>query len=284
MHKSVTIPPRPVRPVDAHKGTFGMVMVVGGCTTMMGAPALCATAALRSGAGLVKIATPSNVLPVAIGIEPCATGVVVSATISDTLFNLDQADPHHKAVLAVGPGMGQSQTAGQLVGELLGGDRPVVLDADGLNLLAATGQSRPSNGPAMVLTPHVGEYARLAKSAGITADATTSKGRTDAAVKMAKAQNAVVVLKGFQSIVSNGEQVYANHTGNPSLATAGSGDVLTGVIAALMAQHMPPFDAAVLGVYLHGLAADLWAKDFGSSGLTARDLANLLPQAFSVHH
>ena len=277
------VPSTPPRPLDAHKGTFGTVMVVGGCPTMIGAPALCATAALRAGCGLVKIAATSNVLPTAIGIEPAATGVVISASSDDTQYNLDQADPKQSAVLAVGPGMGPSPATAQLVANLLGGPRPVVLDADGLHGLAATQQTRPANGPELVLTPHPGEFKKLACAMGITADPADPQARPQAAARLAQAHQAVVVLKGYRTVVSDGHRQYINATGNPALATAGSGDVLTGLIAALMAQQMTPFDAAVLGVYLHGLAGDMWAQQFGPSGLTARDLAQWLPRAFHQH-
>lgn len=277
------VPPPPPRPDDAHKGTFGTVMIVGGCDTMMGAPALCATGALRSGAGLVKVAVPAAVLPVTLGIEPGATGVILSEDTADSLHSLDQADRDGRAVLAIGPGMGRSKHAAELLTSLLTGTRPIVLDADGLNLLAATGEARPQPGPPLVMTPHPGEYRRLAQPLGITPDPTDPATRPAAAAQLAAAHRCVVVLKGQHSVVSDGRQVYVNHTGNPALATAGSGDVLTGVIASLIGQGMAPFDAAVLGVHLHGLAADLWAKQHGTSGLTARDLADLLPDAFQQH-
>jgi len=278
-----TVPAPPQRPIDAHKGTFGTVMVVGGCATMMGAPALCASAALRSGAGLVKIAAPMNVLAVALGVEPSATGVVLHENTTDSMFNLDQADTAQQAILAVGPGLGQSASCQELVDQLLRGNRTVVLDADGLNVLAKTNRPRPVPGPLLVVTPHPGEYTRLAKPLQITTSPTDPATRPAAAAQFALAQRAVVVLKGQHSVVSDGQHVYINHTGNPAMATAGSGDVLTGLIAALIAQHMTPLDAAVLGVYLHGLAADIWSERFGPSGLTASDLARFLPQAFDRH-
>lgn len=277
------VPPIPPRPDDAHKGTFGTVIVIGGCDSMMGAPALCASGALRSGAGLVKVAVPAAVLPVALGIEPAATGIILSEDTADSLHSLDQADPNGQAILAVGPGMGQSKQTRALLEQLLSGNRSIVLDADGLNLFAATGKARPQPGPPLVMTPHPGEYLRLAKPLGITLNPTNPATRPAAAAQLALAQHCVVVLKGQLSVVSDGQSIYVNTTGNPALATAGSGDVLTGVIASLIGQGMDPFDAAVLGVYLHGLAADLWAERHGTSGLTARDLANLLPDAFQQH-
>ena len=277
------VPLVPPRPADAHKGTFGTVIVVGGCDTMMGAPALCATGALRSGAGLVKVAVPAGVLPVVLGIQPGATGIILSEDTADSLHSLDQADLDRRAVLAVGPGMGQSSQAGSLLTQLLQASRPIVLDADGLNLLASGAQARPQPGPRLVMTPHPGEYLRLAKPLGITHSPSDPASRPAAAAQLASAQRCVVVLKGQHSMVSDGQRVYVNQTGNPCLATAGSGDVLTGAIASLVGQGMEPFDAAVLGVYLHGLVGDIWAKKHGISGMTACDLANLLPDAFNQH-
>jgi len=280
-HFKITELPRvPDRPVGAHKGTFGTVIVVGGCVTMIGAPALCASAALRSGAGLVKLAVPQAVLAAAIGIEPGATGVILSQEVGETMDRLDEADPKNRAVLAVGPGMGQSKTSAELVARLLEGERPIVLDADGLNLLASSGRQQFKRAPKWVMTPHPGEFLRLAKSVGITADSKDASSRAEAAAGLAQAYRAVVVLKGHQTVVTDGQRVYVNPTGNPALATAGAGDVLTGCISGLMAQGMTRLEAAVLGVYLHGLAADRWVLRHGLSGLTARDLANELPDAF----
>ena len=158
------VPLCPDRPVDAHKGTFGTVVVVGGCPTMIGAPALCAGAALRGGAGLVKIATDRRMLSTAIAIEPGATGVSLSGKALADVAAIDRADPDHRAVLAVGPGIGTETRSGRLVIELLGGKRSVVLDADGLNLLAATSDVRPTfGGGDLIMTPHPGEFARLAQ-------------------------------------------------------------------------------------------------------------------------
>ncbi len=276
-------PPAPPRPQQAHKGTFGTVIVVGGCSTMMGAPAICATGALRSGVGLVKIAAHPSVLPAAIGIQPSATAIVLGDNLTDNLWSLDQADPHQQAVLAVGPGIGQSEPAQQLVTQLLQGTRTVVLDADGLNLLAQNPRPRLTANPHLVMTPHPGEFARLAKPRGIAHNPTDPDARAQAAAALATTQHATVVLKGHHTVVCDGQHGYTNTTGNPALATAGCGDVLTGLIAALIAQGMKPFDASVLGVYLHGLAADQWANQHGQSGLTAMDLANRLPHAFQFH-
>jgi len=277
MERITTIPAPPARPDDAHKGTFGTVIVVGGCATMIGAPAICATAALRGGVGLCKVATEPRVLPFVLSVQPSATGI----ELGDDVTVIDDADPSGDAVLAIGPGLSTAQRAAGLIEPLLFAPhhaRPYVLDADGLNLLAETGR-RLSRGVPRVLTPHPGEFRRLAKPLGITHDPTDESRRPDAAAELAQLHRGTVVLKGHRTAVSDGQRVFINDTGNAALATAGSGDVLTGLIAALLAQGMDAFDAAVLGVHVHGRAADDWAKAHGPSGLTAMELAQRLPAA-----
>ena len=278
------IPALPTRPEHAHKGTFGTVIVVGGCGTMIGAPALCARAALRSGVGLVKIACPPSILPHVLTIEPSATGIALPSEPGEAIAQLEQADPHHKAVLAVGPGLGTSAVRGELIEALLNGRRPVVLDADGLNLLAKRVEQQadpPRITAPLLLTPHPGEYRRLAEALRLNADPIDADERGHAASLLARRFNATVVLKGQHTVISDGENVAINPTGNPALATAGSGDVLTGLIASLIAQGMTPFDAAQLGAYLHGKAADQWAQQHGNRGLRAIELADQLPLAFT---
>ena len=282
---SNNIPQPPPRPDDAHKGTFGTVIVVGGCDTMIGAPALCARAALRSGVGLVKIACSPTVLPFVLTIEPGATGVAIGEEPGEALAQLELADPNKKAVLAVGPGLGQDPLRGELVEALLSGQRRIVLDADGLNLLAMRikkcCQLTQHRAP-LVLTPHPGEYSRLAAALHIDADPTGDDGqRARAASLLAQHMHAVVLLKGQRTIIADGQHTFINTTGNPALATAGSGDVLTGLIAALIAQGMQPLGAARLGAHAHGLAADLWAKQHGNRGLRAIELADQLPTALT---
>lgn len=283
MKKIHNIPPIPPRPNDGHKGTFGTVIVIGGCDTMIGAPALCARAALRSGVGLVKIACPPSVLPFVLTIEPSATGIALADEPAEALAQIDLADPDHKAVLAIGPGLGQSAARGELVAALLTGNRPIVLDADGLNLLAKRIVSDgipPDRSAPLVLTPHPGEFRRLADALQLDADPIAPTKRADAAAQLAKSLDAVVLLKGQHTVIAHAQRYAVNQTGNPALATAGSGDVLTGVTAALIAQGMLPFDAAHLAARLHGLAADQWAQQHGDRGLRAIELADQLPQAF----
>ena len=283
LEQITTLPDAPDRPAEAHKGTFGTVIVVGGSETMIGAPALCAASGLRSGVGLVKVAVPASILQAVIAIEPGATGIALSEDADSAVALLAEADPDDSAILAVGPGWGTDASRGELLDKILSGRRCAVLDADGLNVLAKAGRPRPQPGPPLILTPHPGEFRRLAEPLGVREQPTDDRSRPGAAANLAQAHDAVVVLKGRHSIVADAGRYSVNQTGNPALATAGSGDILTGTIAALCAQGMTPFDASVLGTHLHGLAADLWAKKRGQSGLTAMDLAEALPKAFQQH-
>ncbi|MFK7788168.1 MAG: NAD(P)H-hydrate dehydratase [Phycisphaeraceae bacterium] len=276
------IPSPPARPASAHKGTFGTVIIIGGCDTMLGAPALCARAALRSGVGLVKIACPPSILPHVLTIEPSATGIALSDAPKDVISQLDQADPSQTAVLAVGPGLAQNDVHSELIKALLAEQRTIVLDADGLNHLAKSlvNQTELNITAPLILTPHPGEYRRLSNAVQIDADPTDPDQRVDAAGQLANKLNAVVILKGQHSIISDGQQYAINPTGNPTLATAGSGDVLTGLTASLLAQGMGLFDAAQLAANLHGQAADQWASQHGNRGIRAIELADQLPHAF----
>lgn len=275
-------PPLPPRPEAAHKGDFGTVVVVGGCRTMIGAPAFCAAGALHIGAGRVRLAVPPDILTAALTLEPGATGLLFDgADAIDAALNA--IDAKGQAVLAVGPGWGTSTNHGPLLETLWGGPRALVLDADGLNVLAGLGLGRSTSTAARILTPHPGEFRRLAAAAGIDLDPIRPSDRPAAAAALAQAHGAVVVLKGHRTIVSNGTRTYTNPSGNVALATAGSGDVLTGAIAGLLAQSMPPLEAATLGVYLHGAAADRWAQQYGPRGLTATRLVDQLVDAMAAY-
>jgi ADP-dependent NAD(P)H-hydrate dehydratase len=283
--KSVrSIPKLPRRRRDAHKGDFGRVLVVGGSVGMVGAPALAANAALRGGAGLVKIACPQCNQQTTAGLAPCATSIplpctadgLIAARAVKTLCQL--ADQHD--VLAIGPGIGQATGVARVVVALLAvPDRPKVVDADALNNLAASGQWWCKAVGPVVLTPHPGEMQRLLDGAGLKV---STSNRQACATALADATGTVVVLKGAGTVVTDGHRVYVNRTGNPGMATAGSGDVLTGLIAALIGQGLSEFDAATLGVHAHGLTADLAAEEIGQISLTATDLLDFLPEAFAV--
>ncbi len=254
-----------------HKGTRGHVLVIGGGPGMRGAGRLAATAALRAGAGLVTLA----------GFASPATNesegelVAPDAIMTRALRARDElvAAFAGKAALLLGPGLGTTGWAADWVGDVLASGIPTVLDADALNLIAAMANSpvRAAAGP-IVITPHPGEAARLlgTTTAEIEAD------RIAAARALAARTHAVVVLKGARTIVCDGtlgdDHCSINPTGGPSLATAGSGDVLAGTIAALLAQGLAAGDAARLGVYVHGAAGDALAATYGSRGMISSDL------------
>lgn len=277
------LPRMPRRPADSHKGRFGTILVIAGSRGMAGAAALTGASALRSGAGLVRVACPAEVQPTVASFEPSymtyplpddGEGMIRFQAALPALERLAaQAD-----VIAVGPGLGQSDDVRSLVHWLIGScDRPLVLDADALNVLAADatileGVSRP-----VVLTPHPGEFARLA---GIDVAEVQGDRVARAARLAAAAGPLVVVLKGSGTVVTDGRRAYVNRTGNPGMATGGAGDSLTGVIAALIGQKLPAFEAAQLGVYLHGLAGDIARDQNGTIGMIAGDIVDAIPDAF----
>lgn len=275
-----TLPTLPPRALDSNKGNFGRVLVVAGSRGMSGAALLCASAALRAGAGLVKVAVPAEILPIVAAGNPCITtaplpqdaeGRIAHAAL-EMLTNLCEAQD----VVAVGPGLGQSPELTALMIELADKiARPMILDADGLNAFVGHLDKLRAAEASRIVTPHPGEFARLLQT-----DTKTVQGQRQArAVEFARKQNLIVVLKGRATIVTDGRRVYANTTGNPGMATGGTGDVLTGIIAALVGQHLPPFEAAQLGVYLHGLAGDLARDQIGDVSLIATDLLDFLPPA-----
>ena len=266
---TASLPKLPQRPADAHKGQFGRVQIIGGSIGMAGAPALAALAALRSGAGLVQVACPREVRATVAALAPCAT-----------IGLFYESDKFDATVRAVGPGCGDSLSTKDLKWILSEGRTPVVIDADGLNVLAAIDDWWSQIDQNDVLTPHPGEMKRLLKKTSL--DATELK-RPDLAREVARLCGGIVVLKGHETVVSDGEQSYVNDTGNPGMATGGSGDVLTGMIAALIGQGLSSYDAACVGVYIHGLAGDIAAKRFGQISMIATDLIEALPEAFRTH-
>lgn len=271
----------PALPANAHKGTRGRVCVVAGSRGMGGAAALCARAALRGGAGLVSVAVPAAIQA---QVAPMAPEVMVQAAADggSGTFSLESVDDLLKLaagadVAAIGPGFGRTAQTQAFSHRLVAGlQRPAVLDADGLYAFAGHLEVLRSVQAPLVLTPHPGELAALL---GITTSAVEAD-RLGALQQAVRTSGAVVVLKGAHTLVGNPEgDVYVNPTGNRGLATAGSGDVLSGLIAALLAQGLAPFQAAAAGVYLHGLAGDLAAERMGYDGLLAGDLAAELPLA-----
>jgi len=277
-----TIPKLKPRAVDGHKGDYGKVCIIAGSIGMSGAAALAGRAALRAGAGLVRVATPKSVLPIVAAIEPSFTtialpedgdGRISAKAIHAVLEAIGEND-----AVAFGPGIGTSGAIRSVL-EILLEQQPLrlIIDADGLNNLAGI-----KNWPArlkakLILTPHPGEMKRL--WSGLFREQLPAE-RQEQALQLAQRTNTVVVLKGAGTVVTDGEKVYINKTGNPGMATAGSGDVLTGVITALLGQGLSDFDAAVLGVYLHGLAGDIAAGKIGRVSLIATDIIDSLPDAF----
>ena len=285
MQQITEVPKLPARKPDAHKGDFGKVCIVGGSIGMSGAAAIAGRAALRAGAGLVRVATPRSVLPIVAAIEPCYTTVplpedetgCISADAAGVVLQLARQND----VMAFGPGVRVAAGVRQVLEKLitLEGLR-LLIDADGLNCLAKNSDWVERKRASLVLTPHPGEmkrlWARLFRQQ-IPSD------RTEQAAAVANKAGCVVVLKGAGTVVTDSERVYVNMTGNPGMATAGAGDVLTGVIAALAGQGLDDFDAAVLGVYVHGLAGDIAAQKVGQVSLITTDIIDSLGEAFLQH-
>ena len=269
---------------DANKGEFGRVLVVAGSRGMSGAAVLCASAALRGGAGLVRLAVPAGVLPIAAAGNPCYMTVPLSEDDHGRLAAA--AAPELVALLkentaaGLGPGLGRGEGVSAVVRAVLEQTGlPLALDADGLNALPPfLDVLKRRRGPT-VLTPHPGEFARL-----LGCDIPHVQAhRQELAVRFAADHGVILVLKGRGTVVSDGRRVYVNDTGNPGMATGGTGDVLTGLTAALLGQKLEPFAAAQLAVYLHGRAGDLARDVLGETSLIAADLLHYLPQAFRAH-
>jgi NAD(P)H-hydrate epimerase len=270
----------PERPLDGHKGTFGHLLVVAGSTGKTGAGILAATAGLRSGAGLVTLACPASLNTIfEVKLTEAMTAPLPDAGGELTGEALPELTLHceGKQALCVGPGLGTGTPVSALIRGLLAGtDLPLILDADGLNVLAANGKLFRHRAIPAVLTPHPGEMARLLNVpvATVTAD------RLGIARKFAVEHGVVLVLKGAQTVVAAPDgNVYLNGSGNPLLASGGTGDVLAGLIGGLLAQGLDPVSAAVLGVFWHGFAADRLAESRGDAGLLASDLLRALPDA-----
>lgn len=268
----------PPRRADSNKGTFGKVLVVAGSRGMSGAAVLCGSAALRGGAGLVRVAVPADILPIVAAGNSCYTTVPLVADDQGRLAPTAVADLSELVrandVVAAGPGLGRGPGVSAVVQALLGTKMPLVLDADGLNSLPGTLAGLRREAPT-ILTPHPGEFARLLGSDVKTVQAQ----RQDLALRFAAEHRLVLVLKGDGTLVTDGDRLFANTTGNPGLATGGTGDILTGLIAALLGQGLPAFEAAQLGVHWHGLAGDLARDDLTDVCLIATDLLTYLPPA-----
>ena len=264
------------RPEDIHKGQCGRVLIIAGSVGMAGAAVLAAGGALRSGAGLVKTAVPRELFTILQTAVPQATCMDVSEGFSSRSLEIYGA-------VAIGPGIGVDKKNYELIVSVLSQyDGPVVIDADGLNSLCSFGKGpellKERQAP-VIITPHPGEGNRLLAALG--EGSIGELGRVKAAEVLSERTGAAVLLKGAGTVVTmSGHGTYINTTGNPGMATGGSGDVLTGVTAALAAYGIEPFDAVRTGAYIHGLAGDIAAEKYGQWGMTAVEIEEALPFAF----
>lgn len=295
-----SFPRLPARHPQGHKGTFGTVVVVGGCCAggriMSGAPGLAAIGAFRAGAGLVRLVTPDPVMAAAITLCPSATGVVFPIDVDGEI------DPRSSAAIfdgaagsadaiVIGPGFGTGEMPKALtLRALQQEDVPVVVDADGLTNLAATPDLFRDFRARAVLTPHPGEFARLASTFKVSPSSTDAASRSAAAEQLAQRLGCVVVLKGAGTVVSNGLETWTCDRGHACMATAGTGDVLAGVIGGVLAQFhrgsspaLSLLDAAKIGVMAHAIAGERWAATRGAqAGMLAEELAGEIPFAMST--
>lgn len=255
-----------------HKGKFGHALLIAGSTGKIGAAVLAARAALRSGLGLLTVHVPQS------GYS------IIQTAVPEAMATIDQSVDYFSGreiedfydTLGIGPGLGQAAESVKGLEEILNKFRkPVVIDADALNILSSNPQLQKLIPVGSILTPHPGEFARLVGSSKNDFD------RLEKLKEFANRIQSVVILKGaYSAIATPGDKVFFNSTGNPGMATGGSGDVLTGILTGLFAQGYQSKDAAILGVYLHGLAGDLAAREKGQNSLIASDIIDFLPAAF----
>lgn len=263
----------PDRKEEAHKGNFGRVLLLCGSLGYTGAPALAARGALRTGAGLIYLGVPEKIYAIeAVKLDepmvfplPCKAGMLSEEALPEILERLGTMD-----VCLMGPGLGQSPGVEAAVRAVVRSFRgPLVLDADGINVMAPHKNELCGRAGPLVLTPHPGEFRRLGGD---------PEDRQKSAEAMAGELGAVVLLKGHRTLITDGNRTYCNTTGNPGMATGGSGDVLSGMILSLLGQGLAPLEAAAAGAWLHGAAGDLAARRLGQYAMTPTDLLTDLPQ------
>ena len=264
----------PERELNIHKGNCGKILLLCGSRGFTGAAALAAMGALRSGAGLVYLGVPESIYaieavkllePVVFPL-PDENGMLSKAAVARILESLSDMD----AVL-VGPGLGKSQGTRSVVETVLERFKgPVVVDADGINVLARhTDILRGRHAPT-ILTPHEGEFCRLGGD--------LAAGRVDGACALASDLGVIVLLKGHETVITDGKTVYLNPTGNPGMAVGGSGDVLAGMVTALLGQRIEPLQASACAAWIHGRAGDLCAQNFGQYGMLPSDMLEVIPR------
>ncbi|MBQ5866184.1 MAG: NAD(P)H-hydrate dehydratase [Oscillospiraceae bacterium] len=264
----------PDRPADGHKGTFGKILLLCGSRGYTGAAALAAMGALRSGAGLVYLAVPDSIYDIeAVKLtEP----VIIPIADEDGRYAPESVEQilsllQGKDAVLIGPGIGQSDSVEAVVCAVLEHfNGPVVLDADGINLMRMHKDILRGRTAPTILTPHDGEFVRLG---GVL-----ESDRIASANQLARDLGVIVLLKGHRTVITDGDSVYLNGTGNPGMATGGSGDVLAGVIVSLLGQGIAPLEAAACGAWLHGAAGDICEKEIGQYGMLPSDMVNVLPR------
>lgn len=264
----------PDRENNAHKGDFGRILQLCGSRGYTGAAYLAAMGALRCGAGLVFLGVPESIYAIeAVKLNeaivfplPDNGGKLSAQAIPEILERLPRMD-----AVVIGPGLGQSEDVTAVVAEVLKNARcPVVLDADGINVMAPHKDILRERTGVTVLTPHGGEFSRL--GGNLASD------RVHEAGAMARELGCIVLLKGHGTVITDGETAYINPTGNPGMAVGGSGDVLAGIIGSFLGQKINPLEAAACGAYVHGEAGDLCARDLGQYGMLPTDMLNVLPR------
>ena len=264
----------PDRALNTHKGDFGKILLLCGSRGYTGAAALAAMGALRSGAGLVYLGVPESVYPI---VATKVTEPIVfplpeenGMLSEDAILYVEEKLPQMDAVL-IGPGLGQSSGTAAVLKHILTAYHGIlIIDADGINLLASHKDLLRGRTGITILTPHEGEFKRLSGTEIIS--------RTESALQAAKDLNTIMVLKGHNTVITDGKSCYINNTGNPGMAVGGSGDVLAGIITALAGQGIAPLQAAACGVWLHGAAGDLCAKELGQYGMLPSDMLMSLPR------
>jgi ADP-dependent NAD(P)H-hydrate dehydratase len=280
-----SLPLLPPRPENSHKGDFGNALLIGGSRGMSGAIALSGMAAARAGAGLVRLAVPDCCLETVAGYSPCPMLVPLPHDAAGRLTELTDELRHwliKSNCVAIGPGLGRSELLTRLLSEVLrflGQENcqcPLVVDADGLFALSSSRHWRDLASNPLMLTPHPGEWARFC---GVAAE--EREEQCAAAVSWASRWNCTILLKGHRTWITNGVNSVVNSTGTPAMATGGSGDVLTGVVTALICQKMSVFNAARLGAHVHGLAGQIASEERQSHVVLPTELVHFLPTAFS---
>ena len=271
----------PRRKPDTHKGDYGHIFILAGSLGLSGAAVLCANSAMRSGAGLVTLGVPEGVYSIIakkaypeVMVRPLVE--TKDKTLSLKAYPAIMSLIEKTDVLAIGPGLSRNPQTQKLIRRIISNiHKPMVIDADALNALSGNLEILRINPNLKILTPHPGEFSRLSGAPRVY----IQKNRETLAKKFACDYNIILVLKGHHTVVASADKVYVNKTGNPGMATAGSGDVLTGIISALLGQGLDGFSAAKTGAYLHGLAGDLAARKKTQPGIIASDIIENIPAA-----